>query len=369
MIEEEKPAPPGSQGNLEQTSADTTGVILSPEGTSTAASPDSSWRRFGPRPFGGGGRVSWFERYAGLGILVAMIVFLSLTLPDLFPTYDNVVGILANETISTIVSLGLLIPLAAGVFDISIAGMTTMAVVMVTALFQYTSGAVPIWAAILLTLCAGFIVGAVNGLLVVVVRVDPFIATIGTGSILIGLSQLVANGETLSFHIPPAFTQIGRAKVAGVPITVAYALVLALLVWYVLRYTPLGRMLYATGAGREAARLSGVRTERIIFLAFMASACFATVAGVVLASRLGSGPPDLGSGYLLPAFAACFLGSTIIDPGRFNVGGLIVAILIVAVGINGLQLNGIPFWVVETFQGTALIVAVVFAQLRRTRAR
>jgi ribose transport system permease protein len=155
--------------------------------------------------------------------------------------------------------------------------------------------------------------------------------------------------------------------VAGIPVPVFYALAIAALVWYVLEYTPWGRKLYATGAGRDAARLSGVATDRVLFASFVASAFLATIAGIIMAARLGAGPPDIDSSYLLPAFAACFLGRTIYRPGRFNVVGLVVALFILGVGINGLQLHGIPFWVVATFQGLALILAVVMSRLRSKR--
>lgn len=304
------------------------------------------------------------ERFGGVGLLVAMMVFFTFTLPGKFFTYDNLVGIAANQTITAIVALGLMIPLSAGAFDVSVGGAMTLAIIVNTALFQYTDGAIPVPVAILVTLAVGALVGVVNGLLVVNFRIDPFIATIGSSSVLIGMSQLVSDGRTMSFNIPTSFTTIGRTRVWSIPIPVFYALALALLVWYVLEYTPFGRRLYATGAGRDAARLSGVPTDKILFISFVVSALFATLAGVIMAARLGAGPPDIGSSLLLPAFAACFLGRTIYRPGRFNVVGLVVALFILAVGINGLQLHGIPFWVVDTFQGAALIVAVVFARLR-----
>ena len=118
---------------------------------------------------------------------------------------------------------------------------------------------------------------------------------------------------------------------------------------------------------RSSATFSGVPTSKVIFITFLASALFATIAGVVYAARLGSGPPNTGASYLLPAYASAFLGSTMIKPGRFNVPGLIVALFIVAVGINGLQLYGIPFWVVDTYQGLVLIVAVVLARTKTSR--
>jgi ribose transport system permease protein len=310
---------------------------------------------------------SFFERYGGVVLLAGMIVLFTVTLPGKFLTYDNLISVVSNQTIGGIVALGLLLPLAAGVFDISIGGVMTLAVVLVTWLFQTTGGGMPIPLAIVITLLAGIAAGGLNAGLVVFAKVDPFIATIGTSSVFLGLSEVIANGETIAHNIPQAFTSIGRTEIFEVPITTVYLIVLALIVWYVLDHTPFGRNLYATGAGREAARLSGVPTSKIIFITFLASALFATIAGVVYAARLGSGPPNTGASYLLPAYASAFLGSTIIKPGRFNVPGLIVALFIVAVGINGLQLYGIPFWVVDTYQGVVLIVAVVLAKTKTSR--
>lgn len=312
-------------------------------------------------------RASFLESYGGLVLLAAMIVLFTVTLPGEFLTYDNLIGIVGNQTIGGIVALGLLLPLAAGVFDISIGGIMSLGVVLVTWFFQTTTGDMPIPIAILLTLLAGIACGVLNGILVVVAKVDPFIATIGSSSVFLGLSGIVTDGETIAKDIPAAFTSIGRTEIFDVPLTTVYLIVLAIIVWYLLDHTPFGRKVYATGAGREAARLSGVPTSRIIFITFLISALFATIAAVVYAARLGSGAPNTGASYLLPAYASAFLGSTMIKPGRFNVPGLIVALFIVAVGINGLQLYGIPFWVVDLYQGLVLIAAVVLARMKTSR--
>lgn len=317
---------------------------------------------------GPGGQGNLLERYAGVALLVLLIVIFSVTLPGTFFTVDNIISVVANQSIAGIMALALLLPLAAGAFDISIGGMMTLAVVVVTSLFQSTNGNMPIPLAIILTLLVGVVVGCVNGVLVVGTKVDPFIATLGTSTVLLGISELVAGGTTISLNIPTQFTALARSTWGSVPVTVFYVAILALGVWYLLDYTPLGRKIYATGFGREASRLSGVRTGRVVFTMFICSAVLASFAGVVYGARLGSGPPNTGAAYLLPAFAAAFLGSTMIKPGRFNVPGLVVAVFIVAIGTNGLQLYGIPFWVVDVFQGSALIVAVVLARLRSIRS-
>ena len=141
-------------------------------------------------------------------------------------------------------------------------------------------------------------------------------------------------------------------------------LVVAAILWYVLEYTPFGRQIYATGAGRDAARLAGVRTDRLIFLSFVVSAVLASLAGVIYGARIGAGPPNVGANFLLPAFSGAFFGSTMIRPGRFNVLGLLLALCIVSIGINGLQLYGIQFWIVDLYQGLVLVIAVIFARSR-----
>lgn len=314
-------------------------------------------------------RYGLLQRYAGVLLLVVLIMLFSLWKPQQFPTYDNFVGILGNQAISGIIALGLLVPLSAGVFDISIGGGMTLAVVAVADLFQATSGHFPMYLAMLVVVVGAVGLGLLNSLLVVRVGVDPFIATIGTSSVMVGMSELIANGTTITNNIPVAFTNFGRAEVGRIPMEVFVFIGLAVLVWYMLEHTPLGRKIYATGAEREAARLSGIRTSRILTFAFCCSAGGAAIAGVLFTAQLGSGPPDIGNGYLIGAYATAFLGATIIKPGRFNVGGLIIGLLILAIGVNGLQIVGIPFWVVETFQGAALLVAVVLTKLRpRQRA-
>ena len=230
----------------------------------------------------------------------ALIVFFGILEPDRFLTYNNFISLIRNEAVAGIVALGVLIPLAAGSFDVSIGGTMTLACVSVTWQFQATEGSMPIPIAILVVLVTAVIIGLVNSLLVVRAGVEPLIATIGTSTILVGISQMIGNGETITFHIPSSFTTIGRGEILGIPNTLIIFGVLALLMWYVLAHTPAGRLLYATGAGREAARLSGVRTGRVVTAAYVTSALGASIAGIVFAARLGSGPPGAGAPICCP---------------------------------------------------------------------
>ena len=309
-------------------------------------------------------RASAVERFAGPALLLVMFVGFSIAMPSTFLTYNNLIAVVNNQTITAIIALGLLLPLAAGVFDISIGGMMTLSVVCVAAFFKATAGGMPVPVAIALTLLVAVVGGLINAFLVVNLKIEPFIVTLATGSIFLGLSQLIAGGKVIVEDIPESFTDLGRSKLFGVPLPILYVAVLALALWYLLGHTPFGRQLYATGNGREAARLARVPTNRILYLSFICSATCASLAGLVYVARIGAGQPDVGAQYLLPSYAAAFLGSTMIKPGRFNVVGLLVGIGILAIGINGLQLNGIPSWVIPTFQGGALVVAVVLTKLR-----
>jgi ribose transport system permease protein len=308
-----------------------------------------------------------FERYGGVLLLVAIIIAFSFSSSEFF-TSRNFIGIAGNQAVQGLLSIGLLFPLACGVFDVSVSGMMTLATVAVTWLFQITNGSMPIPLAIVIVLAAAVVAGLINAGLIVKLGIDPFIATIGTSSVFEGLSQIMGNGETITMHIPNGFISMGEAKVATIPVAVIVVLVIAVIVWYILSQTPGGRIIYATGAAPDAARLSGIRTNRVIAAAYIASALGAAGAGILFASQQGAGAPGIGQSFLLPAYATVFLGGTIIKPGRFNVLGLIVAILIIAVGINGLELLGGPFWIQDLFEGGALIGAVALSTAR-SRAR
>jgi ribose transport system permease protein len=297
-------------------------------------------------------RTSLFERYAGLGFLVVLFGALSILLPGKFLTHSNVIAVIDTQVATAIVALGLLAPLAAGAFDISVSGVMTLAVVVSTALFADTHGSMPVALSILISLAVGMVAGVINGALVIGVGIDPFIVTLGSSSLFVALSELISHNQVVADSIPGSFVNLGNDTWLGIPLPVFYAAVLAVIVWYVLSCTPLGRMIYATGNGRETSRLSGIPTNRIIY------GC------LILAAETGSGQPNLGSSYLLPAYAAAFLGSTIIRPGRFNVVGLLIAIGILAFGVNGLQLDNAPTWVTDGFQGAALIIAVALSKIR-----
>ena len=176
-------------------------------------------------------------------------------------------------------------------------------------------------------------------------------------------------GPSIYQGIPDGFIAFGRTQIAGLPLPVFYMFAAIIVFTYVMGHTPFGRYLYALGGGREAARLAGLDTGRLTIAAFVVAGLMAGIAGVVGTAALGAAHPDVGAQYLLPAFAACFLGATTITPGRFNVPGTVVALFLLAVGITGLQQLGAPLWVGPVFNGLALVVAVGLAVTRGSGRR
>ena len=261
------------------------------------------------------------------------------------------------------VALAVLIPLASGLYDLSVgatAGVTGILVVVM--MNNHHWSVVP---AIVFALLVGIAVGVVNAFVVVRLQVNSFIATLGMSSIL-GAVLVIESGD--ASPTPPlssAWNHLTQTTIGGFQVVVLYLIVLALIVWWVMAHTPVGRYLYAIGGNAEAARLSGVRVNRWSAVALIGSSGIAGLAGVFFTSQ-GGPSLDFGSALLLPAFAAAFLGSTQFQPGKFNVWGTLLAIYVLATGVQGLELVSGAAWLSDMFNGVALIVAVALSVSRRT---
>jgi ribose transport system permease protein len=305
------------------------------------------------------------DRFSGLYVLAALILIFSLWVPSLFLTATNFRIIAGSQAITAMLALGLIVPVACGAFDLSIGGTLGMGCCIVVWFQANGHGFIlGIFAAV----AFGLLVGLINSFIVVMLHVDSFIATLGMGSILSAGTTWVTGGFQVANGISPHFTAIGQKQVLGLPLPVYYMVILALILWWLLEYTPAGRYLYSVGGNPQAARLAGIRVGRITTGAFVVSGVVAAFAGVMLAAELGSSSPDVGVPYLLPAFSAVFLGATQIIPGRVNVLGTLIAIFLLATGVKGLQLAGAPGYINDLFNGLALIIAVALA-VRATRRK
>jgi ribose transport system permease protein len=299
-------------------------------------------------------------RYAVVLAWLVMVGIFSILRPSTFATSANLKSVLVTQAVLFILALGLTIALAAGEFDLSIASIIGFTAGLI-AHFTTQLG----WAAapaLLLSFAAVLLIGAVNAFFVVRLGVNSFITTLGMGTLVQGLA-LAVTGETTIGITSSAIVKPSQSTLLGFGLPVFYALVLATVLWYFLEHTPQGRYVFFTGEGPEAARLAGVRVNRIRAGALIASALFAWFAGAVLLGQTAAADPTYGGPFLLPAFAAGFLGATTIKPGRFNAWGTVIAVLLLATATNGLQLLGAADYVTDIFNGAVLIIAVTLARL------
>jgi ribose transport system permease protein len=296
----------------------------------------------------------------GLVILMfGLIVLFSVLLPQTFPTMLNLRAILSDKAIIALLSLAAMIPMVAGRIDLTVG----YGIVLwhILAISLQTNFGLPWPVAVLIVLVLGVAVGVLNGILVEVARIDSFIATLGTGTVLYALALWHTGGRQIVGTLPDGFYALNGTFIFGLPITAYYVVIITFALWIVLEYTPVGRYLYAIGANQRAAELNGIPTRKFVIGAFVTSGLMTAVAGVLLASKLRIGQASVGLEFLLPALVGAFLGSTTIKPGRVNVWGTIVGVMILAVGISGIQQFGGSFWVEPMFNGLTLLIAIGIA--------
>jgi ribose transport system permease protein len=303
------------------------------------------------------------QRLALPAAWVLVIALFGTLEPDTFLTTANFQTIFGSEAVLAVLTLGLLFPLTAGDYDLSIASTLSLSA-MVVALLDAQHGW-PVWWAVLAALAAAAVVGVVNGSLVVLLQVDSFITTLGTGAFLSGVVLWISDSQTIGGVSQGLVDPVIVWDLFGIPLSFFYGLALCGVVAYVFELTPLGRRVLFVGQSRSVSRLSGVRVARVRFGALVASATISGLAGVLYAGTIGGADPSSGASYLLRAFAAAFLGATSIVPGRFNPWGSIIAVYFLGTGVTGLQLLGLASYVQQLFYGGALVFAVALAQLGR----
>jgi ribose transport system permease protein len=319
----------------------------------------------------GEGGTSWlrylsFQRISAVYVLILLMVIFAIWVPDTFLTWGTFKSVLGDQSVTALLAIGLVIPLAAGAFDLSVG--LALGAGNINVMYLMISHGWSMGPAIALSLVFGLLVGAVNGGLVAGARLDSFIATLGVNSVLSAYVVWVSSNQQIVGNPLSSFGELAGRQVLGIGLSFWIMLVVAIVVWYVLTYRPAGRRLYATGGSADAARLAGVRTRAVVCCALLASGVIAAAAGVLLASRIGVGSPTVGAPYMIPAFAAVFLGSTQLASGRFNVWGTVLAVYVLAIGVKGLQLAGAPFYVSDLFNGIALISAVWLSRVERGRS-
>ncbi|MFE9446471.1 ABC transporter permease [Streptomyces sp. NPDC006602] len=309
--------------------------------------------------------LSWVSGYETLVLLALLMVVFTLS-SDRFLTADNLQNVALVQAVTATMTLAVLMPLIIGEFDLSVGYLIGFLVMLEAVVAQHTSNPVLIIAA---GPVVGLLVGLVNGVLTVYFKISSFIATLGVGILLSGGTQGISNGKVIFENIPSSVTTLASEDFLGLSLAVWLTLLLAVILFYVLEHTPHGRFWYAIGGSERVAYLAGVRTNRMRMTAFAAAGLIVGVAANFALAQAGSANPGYGPELLLPAYAAAFLGVATYRPGYYNVLGALVAIILLAIGFNGLSLLGVPFWVQPIFNGSVLIIAVLVARQETRQVR
>lgn len=329
--------------------------------TETATSRPSTRRRLP-------GLASLSPRNIGaIYVWVLLIVIFAIWIPDLFLTQVTFKRVLNEYAITGIGALSVVLPLAAGVFDLSVGATIGLSGIVAGWILVHTS--LPPAIAVLAALGSGLAVGVVNSIIIVVLKIDSFIGTLASGSIITAITIGLSGDQILTGRTGGSFAKISIENWNGIQLPVIYMIVLMLVIGFVLERTVFGRYAYATGYNAEVTTLVGVSVARVRTVALLSSGLMAAIAGVALTARVEAADPNNGPTYLIPAFSAAFLGATQFRHGRFNPWGTVVSVLLLGTGSVGLLLAGAPQWTPQVFQGAVLIAAVSLAVVQGRQRR
>jgi ribose transport system permease protein len=309
------------------------------------------------------------ETGALLIVLAALFIFFSITSP-FFLNSENLINILQNVAVVGIIACPATLLLISGQFDLSVgSGVGFAGMLMAVAALAPGTGGVDlplamnmqVSSAFLIAVLGTLMIGVINGFCVTVIGINALITTLGTLAIFRGLTKVLGDGQTIRIE---GFGQLGVERILGIPLPVYIFVAAVIIFWLVLRYTVYGRSLYAIGASPSAARLAGIRTNRVIFIAFLLSALCVALAGLIRLSQVAGASVNSGLGIELSVITAVVLGGASLSGGRGGLGGTVLAVLIVGVLANGLiQLNVPSFWI-EVANGLLLLGAVTVDRLR-----
>jgi ribose transport system permease protein len=305
----------------------------------------------------------------GLPMLLALVLIVFSALkPDSFFAWSNFNATFAQQAIILMVAFGAMLPLIVGEFDLSVGANAGLGAIFAVGLTDLQG--LNAWLSIVAAIAICGVVGVINGLIVTRLKVNSFVTTLGVATAIGGFGQLYTHQQDLQ-SAPAGLIGIGRAELFGLPMTVIVAIATAIVLLVVLQYLPIGRQLLAVGANRRAAELTGIRADRRVVLVFTAAGVIVGLGGALYGANLGAAGNSTGATLLLPAFAGAFLGSTTIMPGRYNVLGTVVAVLLLAFTVSGLEQVGVAPWIESVVQGVALVTAVAFSSwaIRKRTAR
>lgn len=305
---------------------------------------------------------------AKYGVILAMILTFagfSLAKPDSFFTLLTLKAIPRDAAPLLVVALGVTVVLIMKEFDLSIGGLLGFAGTFAVVCVSSAHFGLPIAVAVLLGILFGAALGLVNGVLIAYAGASSFIVTIGMATVFQGADLQVLNQRTIFEGIPTGYVKIASGTFLGLSNQVFIALAVLALLWWFLEHSEIGRYMYAIGGNAEAARLSGIRVPELRTLGFVLSGACAGVAGILVSAQASAANPNSGLGFLLPAYAAAFLGSTMWKPGVFTAIGTLLGALFLQIIGTGLSLLNLSGAIVLMIQGGILVAAVLLSRLGR----
>ena len=327
--------------------------------TATAVAPTPA----APRAISAGNRaLAFLARYGTLVVLALMVIGFGAASPESFLSERNLINVLNQSALLAIVAGGLTYVLVSGQFDLSFANVISLSGILAVGLLERSGW--PVVAALGAAVLVAVVVGLVNGFLIAYVRINAIVATLGTSTLLLGINFIYSDGAPITLGAG-GFTAIARSRVLGIPTPVLIMVAVLVLLWIILNRTLLGHHLQAIGSNHAAARLAGVGVSRTTVAAFVVVAVCAAICGIILTARIGSGMVTAGDSFLLSAFAASFLGASVVRDGQFHIVGTFVGVLIVSIAANGLAILGAPSYAQYLVQGSILLAAVALSTTSR----
>ncbi|RNB77564.1 ABC transporter permease [Brevibacillus panacihumi] len=324
-------------------------------------------------------KISLFDlvyKYGTVAVIALVVLYFSLTNPYFF-TYDNIKDILRSISIVTFVAIGVTFSLIVGGFDLSVGSTVSLTTVIVASMMVWYEQGMLI--TLIVPIALSLLVGLVNAFLVVKIRIPDLLATLAMLYIVNGLHMTYSKGYSIYANMPMTdgtnapgkfqewFLWLGQGELFSLPVPVILTFLLVAITHVYLTYTKQGRMLYMTGGNLEAARLSGIPVNRYRTLAYVLSALFAGLGGMLLAARIGTGQVSSGSSMLMDAVAAAFVGFSVFGVGKPNVFGTFVGAILIGVLLNGMTMLNLPYYAYDIIKGVvlALALAVTYYQVRR----
>lgn len=303
------------------------------------------------------------DKYKSLIGLIILCVVITIVSPA-FMTLSNITNIFTQVSTNAIIAIGMTFVILTGGIDLSVGSTVAISGALAASILKSTNN-IPL--AILVAAITGIVIGLINGILISKGKLQAFIVTLATMTIFRGATLVFTNGTPIS-KLSETFVKIGNGKIGFIPIPVIITIVILIISIYLLTQTRFGRYLYALGGNEDSAKLSGINTNKIKTLVYMISGFASSIAGIIIASRIGSASPNAGTSFELDAIAAVVIGGTSLSGGEGKITGTIIGALIIGVLNNGLNLMNVSPFYQSIVKGLVILIAVLLDKKSRKKA-